>query len=269
MSVFVLAGQELKATLEINGPVADVGIQSGMDLMEDIHKFDRGNRPKDSLRISELVDFEYLNLGQFQYEDITFEEREDESAEEKRDRRAQERKKVLENRQRKEQHARNQKRKVRHEGDPFLKTIRAPRAGWYRFCVKTIGNQITAELDVRKESELGGLDRRGHVRTFREKVMAEEEDFIEKDTAEMEGISEEDFQGTREKLKQLRRLLVDIQTKQNQERHRVALHSETNKHSHSRMALNSLMETILFMIVTGYQVYTIRRWFKGAPVLGR
>jgi hypothetical protein len=30
-----------------------------------------------------------------------------------------------------------------------------------------------------------------------------------------------------------------------------------------------LLQTILFMVVTGFQVYTIRKWFSGAPVLGR
>jgi len=92
---------------------------------------------------------------------------------------------------------------------------------------------------------------------------------LEEDTAVQEGIKDEDFQSTREKLKSLRRLLADIQNKQQQERHRLIVHAATNEHSHSRMVFGSLMETLLFIVVTSFQVYTIRKWFKGAPVLGR
>ena len=92
---------------------------------------------------------------------------------------------------------------------------------------------------------------------------------MEKDTASQEGIKDEDFQQTRNKVKELRRLLNEIQSMQQKERRRLTVHAETNEHSHSRMVLSSLMETLLFMGITGYQIYTIRRWFSGAPVLGR
>jgi hypothetical protein len=29
------------------------------------------------------------------------------------------------------------------------------------------------------------------------------------------------------------------------------------------MVLSNLFETVLFMLVTGYQIYTIRKWFTG------
>jgi hypothetical protein len=271
MSVFVLAGKSLRATLDIHGPMGEGGIRTGMELQEAVDAYDQGTRfgGASQIQYSAVVNFEHLNLGEPEDEVTPSDVKPGESAEERRQRRAEERKKVLEARQRKELQLKSQKTKVRNEGEPFLKTIRAPVAGWYRFCVKATWNQVTAELDLRKESELGGTDDYGHVWTFRQKVMEEEEKAMEEDTAAMEGIKDEDFKGTRDKLKTLRRLLSDIQSKQNQERHRLAVHSATNEHSHSRMALNSLMETILFMVVTGYQVYTIRRWFKGAPVLGR
>lgn len=257
--------------MQIHGPVAESDIETGAELMEAAAKFDTGRHPhgKKTIIKSEVVDFEHLNMGAFEYDDLTAEAPEDETAEERQERRARERKKILENRQRKEQHARNQKQRVRSEGEPYIDTITATVEGWYRFCVRASSGQVTAELDLRKESELGGTDEDGHVWTYREKALMEEEKLMEADTATMEGIKEEDFQASREKLKKLRRLLGEIQAKQTRERHRLAVHTATNEHSHSRMALNSLMETILFMAVTGYQVYTIRRWFKGAPVLGR
>jgi ribosomal protein L17 len=124
-------------------------------------------------------------------------------------------------------------------------------------------------MEFRKASDLGGTDQDGHVITYEQKVMREEDKLLEEDTASQEGIKDEDFEETRQKIKELRRMLNEIQTMQQKERRRLTVHSETNEHSYSRMVLSSLFETLLFMAVTGYQVYTIRRWFSGAPVLGR
>jgi len=129
--------------------------------------------------------------------------------------------------------------------------------------------QITAEVEFRKESELGGIGEDGHVLSYEQKTIVDEDKLLEEDTASEEGIKDEDFQGTRDKLRQLRRLLAEIHSEQQKERRRLIIHANTNKNSHSRMVLSSLMETTLFMAITGFQVYTIRKWFKGAPALGR
>jgi hypothetical protein len=122
---------------------------------------------------------------------------------------------------------------------------------------------------MRKESELGGLDDNGNVVSFEERTMKEEDSELEADTASQEGIKDEDFEETRERVKDLRRLLNEIQSMQQKERRRLTVHAETNEHSHSRMVLSSLFETVLFMAISGYQIYTIRKWFSGAPALGR
>lgn len=126
-----------------------------------------------------------------------------------------------------------------------------------------------AEFELRKASRLGGIDEDGHVITWEMKDMLEEDKELEKDTASKEGIKDEDFQAAREKLKELRKLLNDIQSMQQEERRRLVIHAMSNEHSHSRMVLGSVLETLLFMAITGYQVYTIRHWFSGAPALGR
>ena len=113
------------------------------------------------------------------------------------------------------------------------------------------------------------MDEDGDVISYDHKAELDEDKLLDQDTAVQEGIKDEDFQGTKQKLKSLRRLLAEIQQSQQQERRRLVVHSATNKHSHSRMVLGSLLETVFFMAVTGYQVYTIRRWFRGAPALGR
>jgi uncharacterized membrane protein YgaE (UPF0421/DUF939 family) len=123
---------------------------------------------------------------------------------------------------------------------------------------------------MRKASDLGLDETKGHVNTYEDHNLIEQERVMKEDTASQEeGVSDADFEETRSLLNKLRRLLNEIEKKQTAERHRLMVHKATNEHSHSRMVLNSLLETVLYMAVTGYQVYTIRKWFSGAPVLGR
>jgi len=273
ISLFILSGPELKATAQFAGPVAPSDIDSGTALEQLAQKFDEKPKKKrgKAIDFSQVVNFEHLNKMSAEDEDEEEEEEvpEDESAEDRRARLARQRKKALEARQRREKEKVDQRKRVRETGEPFQKTFKAPANGWYRYCVVASWHQVVAEIDLRKESELGGIAPHGHVLTFEEKAMKEEDQLMEEDSAAKEGITDEDFLGTREKLKSLRRLLADIQSKQQQERHRLIVHAATNEHSHSRMVMSSLFETILFMAITGFQVYTIRRWFKGAPVLGR
>jgi hypothetical protein len=124
-------------------------------------------------------------------------------------------------------------------------------------------------MELRKESELGALDDGGNVVSYEERRANEEDADLAEDSASQEGIKEEDFEETREHMKELRRLLNEIQSMQQKERRRLTVHAETNEHSHSRMVLSSLIETLLFMAISGYQIYTIQKWFSGAPALGR
>jgi len=277
-SIFVLNGEELKATVFLDGPVAPPEVQTGRALQDAVDAFESTGSNGEP----EVVDFEHLNVsGEYLDEDedpnvagelLGILGKKDKSTltpEERRDLKDMQRKKILLKRQKQDEQKRHQHSKVREEGQPFEKTIKASRAGWYRFCVKATQMQITAEIEIRKESELGGVDEEGDVLTYEDKSMQEEDKMLEEDTASEEGIKDEDFQGTKQKLKSLRRLLAEIQQAQQKERRRLVVHSATNKHSHSRMVLGSLLETVFFMAVTGYQVYTIRRWFRGAPALGR
>jgi hypothetical protein len=277
ISAFILSGPELRATVSFDGPVASSDISSGVGLREQLDQFDKGNSPYQHrndgtiVLFSDTIDFEHLNLKDFQGDDDTFDEGEDSSSdpEATAHRRAQHRKRTLEKQQHRESQLHKQHRKVRDEGVAFHKTFKVQLPGWYRFCIKATWYQVTAEIDLRKESEFGGLNEHGHVWTYEEKAMAEEDKLMDEDTASEEGIKDEDFANTKDKLRTLRRLLADIQSMQQQERQRLIVHTATNEHSHSRMVLGSLFETVLFMIVTGVQVWTIRRWFKGAPALGR
>ena len=123
---------------------------------------------------------------------------------------------------------------------------------------------------MRKESELGAVDEEGHVITYEQRAENKEDEELDKDTASLEGVKDEDFEDTKTRLKDLRHKLNEIQALQQKERRSLSVHAETSEHSHSRMVMNSLMETIFYMVITGYQVYTIRKWFSSAPpALGR
>jgi hypothetical protein len=275
ISLFILSGAELAAQMHFEGPMGnhpEQDINSGEDLQKAIDEFDGGNRPASARKVLQVINFEHLNLGegggvQASVEEETITVLEDETPEQRRERRAKERKKALEARQHKETSKMKQTKLLREEGEPFQLSFNDISKGWYRYCVNT-NAQVLVEIDFRKESEMGGIDEKGHVWTYEQKVMDEADRMMEEDSAQEEGIKDEDFQSTREKLKELRRLLADIQNKQSQERHRLLLHAATNEHSHSRMVLSSLFETLMFVLVSGFQVYTIRRWFKGASVLG-
>ena len=126
-------------------------------------------------------------------------------------------------------------------------------------------------MELRKSSDLGGIDEdTHHVFSYERRALLDEEvEMKEMAESESKGIKDEDLEMTRGQLLNLNRLLTDIKERQKEERHRLSVHAAINEHSHSRMVLSSLMETVLFMMVTGFQIYTIRRWFSGAPILGR
>lgn len=284
VSVFVLSGSQLKAMYSLEGPIADLGVDTGLELYTraimastDETAFDQ------KLSVSKVADFEHLN-DEIDDDDEYYDDDDDDDAfdddeeihpedpdseTKKRERRDRQRKKFLQGKKKRDEKKLKQLKKIRQDGEPMSLTKKAPDSGWYKMCVTATWNQVTAEMEMRKESELGGFNEEGHVRTYEEQKMEEEDRELEADSAAAEGIKDEDFQETREKVKDLRRLLNDIQSMQQKERRRLTVHAETNEHSHSSMVLNSLMETLFFMAVTGYQVYTIRKWFSGAPVLGR
>lgn len=73
---------------------------------------------------------------------------------------------------------------------------------------------------------------------------------------------------TKNAISKMNRLLNEIREKQVNERHRLSIHKAVNEHSHSRMVVGSLLETVFYIAVSGFQVYTIRKWFSGNSLLG-
>jgi len=147
-SIFVLSGQELKAKLRLDGPVAQLDADSGNALQASIDEFEKkaqakSNNPDEAdgvLTQEHLVDFEHLNIkDQFEEEESDDEvmkaNHKDLSPSERKRIKDKQRKKILVKRQKQEQQRLHQHKKVREEGQPFQVTAKAPQDGWYRVCV--------------------------------------------------------------------------------------------------------------------------------------
>lgn len=169
-------------------------------------------------------------------------------------------------------------KKIEEIGESFQKTFIITTSGWYRVCVHALWNEVSVEIEMRKSSELGQPNKKtGHLQSYERRAMIQEEKRlfhkppsggVKDNTNGINEIEEKDLQVTRDQLQRLNRLLNDIRDKQYNERHRLSLYATTNEHSHSRMVLSSLFETLFYILVSGFQVWTIRKWFSGAPILG-
>ena len=128
---------------------------------------------------------------------------------------------------------------------------------------------------MRKQTDVGQPNKEtGHLQSYerRDMMLREKKLFAQMEREQgkepVDGIKKEELDKTKEQITKLNRLLNDIREHQSHERHRLALHAAINEHSHSRMVLNSLFETFMYIAVSGFQVYTIRKWFSGSPLLG-
>lgn len=268
-ALFIAHGSPLKANLIIEGPVAPPSIDdSAKEINASVMRYNSGHRfPIDtiqkkkrqfvdkqgSLYVEDKVDFEnYEYADGADDDDEVDDEQLDEKEKSKRDYKRAERNNA------------EMQQALRDEGEPHLRTVQVVAPGWYRVCTNAVHNEVIIEMDMRKSSENGELDERGHVPSLETVIELSNPVFVGLDAAK-----EEDLEKAKGYIKDLHKLLIEIKSRQQKERHRLENHQEINLHSHSRMVLGSLMETALFIAVTGFQVVTIRKWFQGGPLLGR
>ena len=161
-------------------------------------------------------------------------------------------------------------------GEPYQKTIQVESPGWYRLCVHPKSHTIEVEMELRKSSTFGKLDpRTGHVPELgTHEIHTEIRALFDKEDdeiilAEEGAIKDEDLSTSKEQLRILEKVYADIISKQLEERRVWNWRTIKNQHLHSHLVLGNLVETIVYMAITGWQVYTIRKWFGGDPALGR
>lgn len=82
-----------------------------------------------------------------------------------------------------------------------------------------------------------------------------------KDTAKDNKETDPALRNVRESLTRLKKGVLQILKQQQRDRHRLSLHSETNKLSHDEVVWDSIVETIAFIATACFQVFFVRRWF--------
>jgi hypothetical protein len=64
-----------------------------------------------------------------------------------------------------------------------------------------------------------------------------------------------------EALERIRKGIKNIQIQQQVDRHRLQLHSMTNKMANNRVIISSIVETVFFVAAALFQIFYVRRWF--------
>ena len=280
----------MQATISLEGPLVELGADQNMQTFhESIVGFENNPKAKytsdDFVYEQQVVDFESI-----EFEPLEEEDHEDEKAI-GADNRHSEVMKVYERAKRRNEIAKRKRQAVRASDDPVLFTNGVPRSGWYRACVLAHVDTVDVEFELRKESDYGMHPSNDHVlsqddyRRLQEDISSDAAN--DKETSAIQNkngrlnvqqlqwqqgemAKDEDFVQAKEKIKELRGLLADIQSLMAKERRRVATHKQINEHSHQRMIKASFWETAIFVGITLMQVYLIHTWFtSGAPVLGR
>jgi hypothetical protein len=153
ISVFILSGPSLKATVSLDGPIAPPEVDSGLDLHNAAE--DYPNKPKGAdthLTFSSVVDFEHLNIPLDVEEDDDddvhdevkkIDPNDPEAVELRRKQREKSREIFLAAKEKRDQKKLLQVRKIREDGEPFQYTAKAPSAGWYRTCVQGTWYQVS------------------------------------------------------------------------------------------------------------------------------
>ena len=164
MSALILEGDQLKATLVLEGPFAESELETTMELVEAEHKFvvDKRRWTKHTIYI-ETVDFEHIQEQEEDEEEEEEEQYEDDDddrpiadnedaeaakirVQERRKRAQQTRRRIQQARRRRaqliEEKNKRNAAKVRKEGAPHQKTIFAQTDGWYRGCLKADYNRV-------------------------------------------------------------------------------------------------------------------------------
>lgn len=289
ISIFVLSGSPLQASISFEGPVAKLGSDRDMQLFYgNIVEFEGSPRTKftsdDFLNEKHVVDFEHIEyepLDEEQYGNYGGGDEDSKHSEVM---------KTYERAKRRSEIVKRKREAIKATDDPVLVTNAAIRSGWYRACVMAHADTVDVEFELRKESDYGMHPDGAHVlssddhRRLREEAAAAEAGASGASSSARHGgrrnteqlkwqeqmVQEEDFAQTKAKMKELRGHLADIQSLMAKERRRVKTHNAINEHSHLRMVKASFLETTLFVAITLFQVYLIHSWFSTKnPVLGR
>lgn len=292
MSVYIASGVRMEARAMMEGPLSTQSTSQVQDLVTDLSKFERGVvdfanyktkgepvryqdldpniEPNGNLRFVDNVSYDggiahsamMNNDDDDDYRGTDYDdEYTDDDVRRERQRRVEKRT------------SREMKREVMDahkrimEGLPWEKTIRVFAAGWYRVCVRATFGDVGVELDMRKSSENGEPNDEfdGHV-----PVGDVAPDFYVEEPPSVENAAEEkDLDRAKETIIALHRHIVNMKRQLEDEKHQGQIHRNIGENSSRRIYSSNIMETLFFFVISAFQVYTVRKWFSGGPLLGR
>jgi len=167
--------------------------------------------------------------------------------------------------------------------DPYAMTRRIKSPGWYRMCVHT-DNQIRVEMDIRSGDVKGISPDTGHVYTHDEREQLDDEkeliglfsrDVEEKLVAEelekalKDQVKDYDLESTRKLMTEVKGVVTKMMMRQQEAHHRMRGHEGDAKRNYKRILKSGLIETVLYILITLFQVYTVHKWLLSNNVLGR
>ena len=173
------------------------------------------------------------------------------------------------------------------EIEPWEWTKPIKSAGWYRLCVFAEDNDLTVELDIRSGAELGGINREtGHVYTFDEREDLDEEERIlnsqpsaeeveakivmeELEKALKDQVDGYDLEAMKKLTNEVNHLVNQLQKKQSSVHKRMKSHEQDARRNYKKIIRNGMIQTVLFLVITLFQLYTIHKWLLSNNMLGK
>jgi len=175
--------------------------------------------------------------------------------------------------------------------EPYEWTKPIKAAGWYRMCV-TAEKYIAVEMDIRSGAELGGIDpETWHVYTHDDREEIDEEERLEElerlqEEAEAKQIEDKlvaeeldrvlkdqvkgkDLDTTRKLMREVKTAISEIQKRQMEARKRLKSHEGDARRNYRRILRSGGIETVLYVLITVMQVYTVHKWLLSNNILGR
>lgn len=173
---------------------------------------------------------------------------------------------------------------------PYEWTKRIKSPGWYRLCVQA-DEDILVEMDIRNSAIFGGVNQEtGHVWTFSDWEEWEEEERINKlgelkeqakkdeearqvleslNSALKDQVQNYDLESTQRLMTEVNTLVSQMQQKQSAVHQRIKSHEGIAKRNYQKIKKSGIVETLLYLVITGYQVYTVHNWLLSTNSLGR
>lgn len=156
LSAIVLSGSSLKATMTLDGPIAPINVETGLELFTASESFHPHG--EESISYSAVIDFEHLAPAPEEEEDIMaqtddegpLDPNDPDIVQKRKARRERQREKFLEAKAKRDSRKLEQQEKVRQDGEPAIYSAKAPAEGWYRMCVLATWYQVSPAFPISK-----------------------------------------------------------------------------------------------------------------------